>query len=66
VARGDHPQRTPVYGGAMIIAAMILATVITAVGVPTAARVAVYLLCLAAALVGIVLTFRDYSRPRGR
>jgi UDP-N-acetylmuramyl pentapeptide phosphotransferase/UDP-N-acetylglucosamine-1-phosphate transferase len=66
VARGDHPQRTPVYGGAMIVAAMILATVITAVGVPTPAKVAVYLLCLAAALVGIVLTFRDYSRPRGR
>jgi hypothetical protein len=45
----------------MIVTAMIVATVVTAVGVPTAAKIAVYLLCLAAALTGIVLTFRDYS-----
>jgi hypothetical protein len=45
----------------MIVTAMIVATVVTAAGVPTGARIAVYLLCLAAALTGIVLTFRDYS-----
>ena len=66
MARGDHPQRTPVYGGAMIVAAMILATVVTAAGVPGPARIAVYLVCLAAALVGFILTFRDYSQPRRR
>lgn len=61
MGRGEHPERTPVYGGAMIVGAMVLATVVTALGVPTAAKIAVYLLCLAAALVGIVFTFRDYG-----
>jgi UDP-N-acetylmuramyl pentapeptide phosphotransferase/UDP-N-acetylglucosamine-1-phosphate transferase len=61
VGRGDHPQRTPVYGGAMIVTAMILATVVTAAGVPAWLRLVVYLLTLATALTGIVLTFRDYS-----
>ena len=61
MGRGEHPERTPVYGGAMIVAAMVVATVVTAAGVPVGLRVAVYLLCLVAALVGIVLTFRDYG-----
>jgi UDP-N-acetylmuramyl pentapeptide phosphotransferase/UDP-N-acetylglucosamine-1-phosphate transferase len=61
MGRGEHPQRTPVYGGAMIVAAMIVATVVTAVGVPGGVRVGVYLVCLVAALVGVVLTFRDYG-----
>jgi UDP-N-acetylmuramyl pentapeptide phosphotransferase/UDP-N-acetylglucosamine-1-phosphate transferase len=61
VGRGDHPQRTPVYGGALIIAAMILATVVTAAGPPSWVRLPVYLLCLVAALAGTVMTFRDWS-----
>jgi UDP-N-acetylmuramyl pentapeptide phosphotransferase/UDP-N-acetylglucosamine-1-phosphate transferase len=61
MARGEHPMRTPVYGGALIVGAMVVATVVTSAGVPAAARIAVYLVCLAAALVGIVLTFRDYG-----
>jgi hypothetical protein len=61
VARGDHPQRTVVYGGALIVAAMILATVVTAAGPPSWVRIPVYLLCLVAALAGTVMTFRDWS-----
>jgi hypothetical protein len=61
MGRGDHPMRTPVYGGGLIVGAMVVATVVTSVGVPGAVRVAVYLVCLVAALVGIVLTFRDYG-----
>jgi hypothetical protein len=40
---------------------MVVSTVVTAVGVPTGVRVAVYLLSLIAAIVGFVLTFRDYG-----
>jgi UDP-N-acetylmuramyl pentapeptide phosphotransferase/UDP-N-acetylglucosamine-1-phosphate transferase len=61
VARGEHPERTPVYGGALMVGAMVVATVVTAVGVPAWVRIAVYLVALVAALVGFVLTFRDYG-----
>jgi len=44
-----------------MVGAMVLATVVTAVGVPTGVKVAVYLVSLMAALTGFVLTFRDYG-----
>jgi UDP-N-acetylmuramyl pentapeptide phosphotransferase/UDP-N-acetylglucosamine-1-phosphate transferase len=55
----QHPQRTPVYGGVLIVTAMIVATVV--VMAPTWVRIPVWVLCLVAALVGIVMTFRDWS-----
>lgn len=55
----QHPQRTPVYGGALIVGAMILATVVTAG--PAWLRIPVWVLCLVAALTGTVMTFRDWS-----
>ncbi len=61
MARGEHPERTPVYGGALMVGAMVVSTVVTAVGVPTGVKVAVYLVSLVAALAGFVLTFRDYG-----
>jgi hypothetical protein len=61
VARGEHPERTPVYGGALMVGAMVVSTVVTAVGAPTGVKVAVYLVSLVAALAGFVLTFRDYG-----
>lgn len=61
MARGEHPERTPVYGGALMVGAMVVSTVVTAVGVPTGVKVAVYLVSLMAALTGFVLTFRDYG-----
>jgi uncharacterized protein (DUF983 family) len=54
-----HPQRTPVYGGALIVGAMILATVVTAT--PAWVRIPVWVACLVAALAGTVMTFRDWS-----
>jgi UDP-N-acetylmuramyl pentapeptide phosphotransferase/UDP-N-acetylglucosamine-1-phosphate transferase len=59
VARGQHPQRTPVYGGALIVAAMIVATVVTPAGAWI--RIPVYVACLVAAVAGTVMTFRDWS-----
>ena len=55
----QHPQRTPVYGGALIVGAMILATVVTAA--PAWLRIPVWVACLVAALAGTVMTFRDWS-----
>jgi hypothetical protein len=61
VTRGEHPQRTPVYGGALIVTAMIVATIVTSAGTPAWIRIPVYALCLLAALTGTVMTFRDWS-----
>lgn len=55
----QHPQRTPVYGGALIVTAMIVATVVTTA--PGWVRIPVWVLCLVAALAGTVMTFRDWS-----
>jgi hypothetical protein len=50
-----------VYGGALMVGAMIVSTVVTATGAPIGVRVAVYLVSLLAAIAGFVLTFRDYG-----
>ena len=61
MARGEHPERTPVYGGALMVGAMVASFLVTTFGVPTGVRVAVYLVSLVAAITGFVLTFRDYG-----
>jgi UDP-N-acetylmuramyl pentapeptide phosphotransferase/UDP-N-acetylglucosamine-1-phosphate transferase len=61
MARGEHPQRTPLYGGLLIIAAMVISAVVTVNSAPTAVRVPVYVISLVAALFGALLTLRDYS-----
>ena len=43
-----------------MVGAMVVSTVVTAVGVPAAVKVAVYLVSLVA-VAGFVLTFRDYG-----
>ena len=60
VARGDHPMRTPFYGVLLVVTAMLGATLVSAAG-PTWLRVVVYVLAVPAALIGFVMTFRDYS-----
>jgi UDP-N-acetylmuramyl pentapeptide phosphotransferase/UDP-N-acetylglucosamine-1-phosphate transferase len=66
MARGDHPMRTPVYGGLLIVAAMVGATLAWQhVGIEWL-RDALLVLALAAALAGWVMTFRDLSNPRRR
>jgi UDP-N-acetylmuramyl pentapeptide phosphotransferase/UDP-N-acetylglucosamine-1-phosphate transferase len=67
MARGDHPRRTPVYGGLLIAAAMIGATlvVVEGAGLPTLLRAVLLVLAGVAALGGWLLTFRDLT-PRRR
>jgi UDP-N-acetylmuramyl pentapeptide phosphotransferase/UDP-N-acetylglucosamine-1-phosphate transferase len=61
MARGDHSQRTPVYGGLLIVGAMIAATLTVAAKPPVALAATVYVIAGVAALVGFVMTFRDYT-----
>jgi len=67
MARGDHPRRTPVYGGLLIAAAMVGATlvVVEGTGLPTFLRAVLLVLAGVAALGGWLLTFRDLT-PRRR
>jgi UDP-N-acetylmuramyl pentapeptide phosphotransferase/UDP-N-acetylglucosamine-1-phosphate transferase len=67
MALGDHPRRTPVYGGLLIAAAMVGATlvVVDGSGWPAWARTALLLLALVAGITGWLLTFRD-ATPRRR
>ncbi len=62
MARGDHPQRTPAYGVAMMIGVMVVGTIITTAGVGMAVRVPVYVALFLIGIAGAALTFRDYSR----
>jgi UDP-N-acetylmuramyl pentapeptide phosphotransferase/UDP-N-acetylglucosamine-1-phosphate transferase len=56
----QHPERTPFYGGALVIAAVLAATLVTEWhATPSALRIAVYLLGAAVAAVGVLMTFRD-------
>ena len=66
MARGDHPMRTPVYGGLLIAAAMISATLTVSGGAgwPGWARSAVIAVAVVAILAGALLTLRDRTPPR--
>jgi hypothetical protein len=61
VARGEHPERTPLYGGLLVIGAMVASAVVTVTGTPTGIRIPVYVVSLFAGLFGALLTLRDYS-----
>jgi UDP-N-acetylmuramyl pentapeptide phosphotransferase/UDP-N-acetylglucosamine-1-phosphate transferase len=68
MARGDHPMRTPVYGGLLIVSAMIVSTLVVAYGQgwPAWTRVVVLTVAVAVILVGALLTLRDRTPPRQR
>jgi len=66
MAIGDHPMRTPVYGGLLIVAAMLGATWAWQSGLPVWLRDALLVLALIAALAGWLMTFRDLSPSRRR
>ena len=57
-SKGRSP-RAPLYGGLLIVAAMIAATVVTGTGASVAIRVPVYVMAGVAALFGIALTLHD-------
>jgi hypothetical protein len=61
MARGEHPERTPVYGGLLAVAALIAATAVTVWSTPLAVRIVVYVIGGIAATVGFLMTFRDYT-----
>ena len=58
---GDHPMRTPVYGGLLIVGAMLGATAVWQGGLPTWPRNVLLVVALIAALAGWLMTFRDLS-----
>ena len=66
MARGDHPMRTPVYGGLLIAAAMIGSTIVVSEGQgwPAWTRVVTLTVAVVAILVGALLTLRDRTPPR--
>ena len=66
MGRGDHPMRTPVYGGLLIIGAMLGATVVWQAGLPVWLRDVLMVAALIAALAGWLMTFRDLSPSRRR
>src|SRR3954465_11872397 len=66
VARGDHPMRTPVYGGLLIVGAMIGASMVWLSGLPIWLRNLLLVLALVAAIAGWIMTFRDLSQPLRR
>lgn len=65
MARGEHPERTPFYGGLLVVAAMLAGlTVQVWTQPPTAVRIVVLVLALVAAIVGVGMTLRDLTPPR--
>jgi len=65
-------MRTPVYGGLMIVAAMVGATVVWVSALPGWLTATLLIIALVAALAGWLMTFRDLTpsrrtrRPPGR
>jgi hypothetical protein len=68
MARGDHPMRTPVYGGLLIAAAMLTGVLVVTAGAgwPGWLRAALFVLALLVALSGWLMTFRDLTPSRRR
>ncbi|GAB4082504.1 hypothetical protein [Modestobacter muralis] len=66
MARGDHPMRTPAYGGLLIAAAMVGATVLVqqATSWPGWLRTLLLAVAVVAMVLGALLTLRDRTPPR--
>lgn len=62
MARGDHPQRTPFYGVALMIGVMVGAFFTATADVPASVSTPVYAVCVVVGILGGALTYRDYSR----
>lgn len=55
----ENRRRTPLYGGLLIVAAMLAGLLVSQLDVATPLRVVVYLVALVAALAGVLMTLRD-------
>jgi UDP-N-acetylmuramyl pentapeptide phosphotransferase/UDP-N-acetylglucosamine-1-phosphate transferase len=66
MARGDHPMRTPAYGGLLIAVAMVGATVAVrrGSGWPGWVEPVIVVVAVVACLTGALLTLRDRTPPR--
>ncbi|GAA5065927.1 hypothetical protein [Nocardia callitridis] len=60
MARGEHPRRTPLYGALMMVAAWLAAAWASTFDA-TWLKGTVFAICAAVALIGFLMTFRDYS-----
>jgi hypothetical protein len=66
MARGDHPMRTPLYGGLLVAVAMVGGALATGQRDtwPGWAETVVLVVAGVAMLVGVLLTLRDRTPPR--
>lgn len=60
MARGDHPERTPFYGACLMAAGFLACWPASSIHIRWLA-ILIYLLAAISAVVGSVMTFRDYS-----
>jgi hypothetical protein len=60
MARGDHPQRTPFYGVCLLSCAFLSCWLASSIHILWLS-IAIYVLAAVAAVIGFVMTFRDYS-----
>jgi uncharacterized protein (DUF2062 family) len=60
MARGEHPQRTPFYGACLMCAAFLSCWFASTLDIAWLATT-IYVAAAIAAVVGFVMTFRDYS-----
>jgi hypothetical protein len=60
MARGDHPQRTPFSGACLLSGAFLACWLASSIHILWLS-IAIYVLAAVAAVVGFVMTLRDYS-----
>jgi ribose/xylose/arabinose/galactoside ABC-type transport system permease subunit len=60
MGRGDHPQRTPFYGVCLMSGGFLACWLASTIRIRWLA-IAIYVLAGIAAVIGGVMTFRDYS-----
>jgi hypothetical protein len=60
MARGDHPQRTPCHGVCLLSGAFLSCCLASSIHILWLS-IAIYVVAAVAAVIGFVMTFRDYS-----
>jgi hypothetical protein len=60
MARGDHPQRTPFYGVCLLSGAFLSCWLASSIHILWLS-ITIYALAAIAAVIGFIMTFRDYS-----